>query len=162
MKTDPLRLRDDPSIPEGLRDLMSQGATPPPINAATKAASAAAVAKLGGGAATTLVGGAKLWLVIGGLAVTGVSELVQPDEAHGVHDRHDGEGDPVDRLRSGQERARLVGLHGQAPSLIRASKAPCSRESGITNSTSRRLVSPARCSTTVSTVTRALRSIGTW
>jgi len=78
MSADPPRLRDDPASPEGLRELMACGAPPPRLDAATKAASAAAVATLAGGSAAAAssvaatVAGTKLWLVIGGLAVTGI------------------------------------------------------------------------------------------
>lgn len=79
MSADPPRLRDDAESPPGLRDLLRHGAPPPALDATTKAASAAAVATLAGGsvaaasAATAAgVAGAKLWLVVGGLAIVGV------------------------------------------------------------------------------------------
>jgi len=79
MNDDPARLREDPSSPEGLRALMASATPPPRIGAATRAASAAAVATLAGGGAAAAsaagaagAGGSKLWLVFGGLAVSGL------------------------------------------------------------------------------------------
>jgi hypothetical protein len=78
MKRGPLRLRDDPTVPEELRELMAEPhAGPPKLDAATKAASIASVVA-GAGAASASVAagttatGVKLWLVIGGLCVGGV------------------------------------------------------------------------------------------
>lgn len=78
MSADPPRLREDPSSPPGLRELLAHGEPPPRLGAATKAASAAAVATLAGGSAaaastaTATAAGTKLWLLLGGLAVTGL------------------------------------------------------------------------------------------
>ena len=78
MSADPPRLREDPASPGGLRELLAHGEPPPRLGAATKAASAAAVATLAGGSAaaastaTATAAGTKLWLLLGGLAVTGL------------------------------------------------------------------------------------------
>ncbi|MEQ8456790.1 MAG: hypothetical protein RIB77_21055 [Sandaracinaceae bacterium] len=78
MSADPPRLREDPASPSGLRELLAHGEPPPRLGAATKAASAAAVATLAGGSAaaastaTATAAGTKLWLLLGGLAVTGL------------------------------------------------------------------------------------------
>lgn len=72
MSIDPPRLRDDPSVPGELQDLVASGAAPPPLDPLIKARS---LAQLGVGSAATATG-VKLWLLIGGLGAAVATGVV--------------------------------------------------------------------------------------
>lgn len=72
MSIDPPRLRDDPSIPGDLQDLVASATPPPPLDPLIKARS---LAQLGVGSAATATG-VKLWLLIGGLGAAVATGVV--------------------------------------------------------------------------------------
>jgi hypothetical protein len=72
MSIDPPRLRDDPSVPGDLQDLVASAAAPPLLDPLIKARS---LAQLGVGSAVTATG-VKLWLLIGGLGAAVATGVV--------------------------------------------------------------------------------------